>query len=82
MAQVSVYTQNVCKYCNILKVALIGNSIEFEVKNIDKNPVFKEELVATGYMTTPVTAIVDGDKTHYVSGNDVAQIQEILSKTN
>lgn len=75
-----MYTQDVCAACNRLKIAMVGNGIEFDIKNIDKDPAYKEELAATGYMATPVTAITDGDNTHYVSGNNIGEIQEVLNK--
>lgn len=71
-----VYTQNKCTYCEVLKVALTGQGIEFDTINIDEDKEAKEKFLETGFASTPVTKVGDD----YIVGLQVNKIKEAMKK--
>ena len=55
--KVIVYTKNNCGKCEDLKGWLEAVEIPYEVRNMDENPEYKEQALATGAMAAPVTVI-------------------------
>ena len=56
MKEVIVYTSNTCTYCVQAKGYLKEKGIPYEERNI-KEPAFKKELMAMGFMSVPVIKI-------------------------
>jgi glutaredoxin len=71
---VIVYSQPVCRYCDILKFQLINEDIDFEVRDVTEKEEYMKQLEDTGYQTTPVTVI--GDRAF--AGVATAEIKKIL----
>lgn len=57
MKEVIVYTQNQCRPCGDLKAFLDNNGVPYTLKNISEDAKAKEEVIALGAMTTPVTVV-------------------------
>jgi len=55
-----VFTQPGCPPCHAATEFLSQNNIEFTEKDIQKDPAFIQELIATGSQSTPT--ITMGDK--------------------
>lgn len=56
---VIVYTSTACSGCNQVLAYLEERNIPFEKKDVSTDADAMQELIALGYMTTPVT-VVDG----------------------
>jgi glutaredoxin len=74
MENVIVYTSNTCTYCGQAKEYLKENGIAYEERNI-KEPAFRKELMAMGFMSVPVIKI--GEEA--VLGFDKERIDTLLS---
>jgi glutaredoxin 3 len=74
MKDVVVYTSNTCTYCGQAKEYLKENGVAYEERNI-KEPTFRKELMAMGFMSVPVIKI--GEET--VLGFDKEKIDSLLS---
>lgn len=57
MKEVIVYTQDFCKYCEVLKAWLNSEEIPFAIRNISLNSEWKEEVMDLGAMGMPFTVI-------------------------
>lgn len=73
MKNVIVYTSNTCTYCSQAKEYLKENGVAYEERNI-KEPAFRKELMAMGFMSVPVIKI--GDEP--VLGFDREKIDKLL----
>lgn len=73
MKDVVVYTSNTCTYCAQAKEYLKDNNVAYEERNI-KEPAFRKELMAMGFMSVPVIKI--GDEP--VLGFDKEKIDTLL----
>ncbi len=56
-ATVDLYTQAHCSSCREVERYLESRGVVYMVRNVDAEPVALEEILARGYMTTPVTRI-------------------------
>lgn len=52
--EVIVYSKNSCSNCSTAKMFLKMRNIEFEERNIDLNPEYREVAEATGLMSMPI----------------------------
>lgn len=73
MKNVIVYTSNTCTYCSHAKEYLKENGIAYEERNI-KEPAYRKELMAMGFMSVPVIKIED----ETVLGFDKDKIDSLL----
>lgn len=55
--QVIVYTTNDCIECTMVKQVLTQEGIEFEIRDISKNPEYQKEVEAYGFLGVPVTVV-------------------------
>lgn len=58
MKNVIVYTSNTCTFCSATKEYLNEKGVNFEERNV-KEPQYRKELMAMGYMSVPVIKIED-----------------------
>ena len=56
---VIIYSKNNCGPCNMMKLALREEGIEYEERNISTKEVFLHELIELGYQSVPIV-LVDG----------------------
>lgn len=73
--KVIVYSQPDCPPCEWTKDFLKRNGIEFTVKDVRADAKAREELLAMGFRSTPLT-VIDGTA---VSGFDQSRLSELLS---
>ena len=73
--KVVVYSQPDCPPCEWTKDFLKRNGIEFTVKDVRADVNAREELLAMGFRSTPVT-VINGTA---VPGFDRARLLELLS---
>ncbi|HUY39014.1 MAG TPA: glutaredoxin family protein [Candidatus Binataceae bacterium] len=57
--KIVVYTQDQCSACHQAVEYLSRNQVAFTEKNITRDSVAREELIAKGFRATPVTMIND-----------------------
>ena len=50
---ITVYSKNLCGYCDMAKDYLKKNGFEFEEINVDSNPGAREFLINEGHRTMP-----------------------------
>ena len=50
---ITVYSKNLCGYCDMAKDYLKKNGFEFEEINVDSNPEAREFLINEGHRTMP-----------------------------
>jgi glutaredoxin len=74
--KVTVYSQPDCPPCEWTKDFLARNGIVFTVKDVRADAVAREELLAMGFRSTPVT-VIDGTA---VAGFDQSRLMELLSR--
>lgn len=73
MKNVIVYTSNTCTFCSQAKEYLKDNGVAYEERNI-KEPTFRKELMAMGFMSVPVIKI----ENEAVLGFDKEKIDTLL----
>lgn len=61
-------------FCHLTQEFLAEHGIEFEIRDVTKDPQALEELKGLGYAATPVT-IIDGE---IVIGFDLDKLKELL----
>ncbi len=74
MANVKVYSSDTCPYCVSAKDYLKENGVEFEERNIQKDPEARKELMQMGHMGVPVL-VIDGEE---IVGFDKNKIDNVL----
>ena len=74
MEKVVVYTSTSCHYCHVLKDYLKEKNVEFEEKNIDKDPEARAFLMKNRIMGVPATYIGQ----EQVMGFDKEKIDQLL----
>ncbi len=80
MAKVVVYTQPGCGACQAEKAWLLDKGVEYEDKDIRKDPKWLEELVELGSRGTPTTIIEhDGQERQVLIGFDAAKMTKALA---
>lgn len=57
MAKVIVYSKNGCPNCVLAKSYLTNRGLEFEERNIEEKPEYKQEVASLGYMQVPVVVV-------------------------
>jgi glutaredoxin len=75
--KVIIYTQNNCKYCQIVKNYLKDKDISYEARNMDdpeKGELYKGEHAQYGYQAAPVT-VINGEA---VVGFDLRNLNRLL----
>lgn len=76
--EVVVYTSPTCPYCRMVKDFLSQRGINFQERDISRNPAYAQELVSsTGQMGVPVTII----NQEAVIGFDRARLEQLLTQT-
>ncbi len=55
--EIIIYTQETCPPCHEQKLWFKDNHVQFEERDIRKNPEYVNELIALGAAATPVTLI-------------------------
>ena len=76
----TVYSKPRCMQCEMTKIWLNKNKIEFETVDIEANPGAFELLKHYGYSSLPVVAIDDeiGDESKAWSGFRVEKLEELI----
>jgi glutaredoxin-like YruB-family protein len=75
---VIVYTSPTCPYCTMVKEFLSQRGINFEERDVSRDPSYAQELVSsTGQMGVPVT-IINGQ---IVVGFDRGRLKQLISQT-
>ncbi|MGG3890203.1 glutaredoxin-like protein NrdH [Metabacillus fastidiosus] len=75
MTKVKVYTKNNCPQCDMTKMVLSSNSIEFELINVEQNEEAHDYVVNTlGFRSVPVVE-VEGQETF--TGFQPDKLQEL-----
>lgn len=74
MEKVVVYTSTSCHYCHVLKDYLNEKKVDFEEKNIDKDPEARAFLMKNRIMGVPATYIGE----EQVMGFDKERIDQLL----
>ena len=57
MNKVIIYSKNNCQPCNLTKLYLAENDIEFEERNISTSETHMKELQELGYQSVPITLV-------------------------
>lgn len=76
MKNVVVYTSSTCPYCTLAKEYLDEKGVEYSVKNVQKDPEARKELMDMGHMGVPVVLIGDEE----IVGFDKSKIDLALSE--
>lgn len=76
MTKPIVYTQNQCKYCQIVKNYLEDRGVEYETRNINDKEEYRQEHEALGFQSVPVTVIGD----HKIVGFDLRKLNQALAE--
>ena len=65
MAKVTVYSQNTCAYCSMVKRYLTAKNVAYDEVNLDEQPELREYVqTISGAMTVPVVVVDDEDGTN------------------
>ena len=75
MAEITVYSSNMCGACEMVKEFLRLRGKEFFERNVSVDMQGREELLELGFDATPVTVIGDS----VVEGFDVDKIDAALA---
>lgn len=75
MAQITVYSSNMCSTCEMVKQFLVLRGRDFVEKNVSSDLVGRSELQSLGFDSTPVTVIGD----EIVEGFDTSRLDEALA---
>jgi glutaredoxin-like protein NrdH len=73
-----VFSKNKCPKCDALKMALENfpdGPIEFEERNIEEKPEYREQFDKYGVMEAPLTVFPDDT---FVTGYDLGKLQNKL----
>lgn len=72
--KVVIYTSNTWPHCHTAKDYLAENDVEFEERNVQKDPEARKELMAKGIMAVPVIQIEE----ELITGFDKDRVDELL----
>lgn len=72
--KVVIYTSNTWPHCHTAKDYLAENNVEFEERNVQKDPEARKELMAKGIMAVPVIQIEE----ELITGFDKDRVDELL----
>jgi len=76
---VTVYTSPTCPYCTMVKEFLSQRGIDFQERDVSRDPSYAQELMnSTGQMGVPVT-IIDGQ---VVVGFDRGRLEQLIIETH
>lgn len=75
---IKLYGAEYCKPCNMAKLALDRESIEYEFVDVDKNP---EEVQRLGIKSIPVLVKSNGDMLRGDEYNGVKELMEWVNAT-
>ena len=73
--KVTVYSQPACMFCGQVKEYLSQKQIQFDDRDVTKDPSAIVELQKLGFMTTPVTVVDD----KVILGFDMPKLDEALN---
>jgi glutaredoxin len=76
---VIIYTQETCPPCHEEKLWLKENGIEFEERDIRKEPKYLSELIDLGASATPLTVYRDENDETVVFGFDREKFAEFVA---
>jgi glutaredoxin 3 len=71
-----IYTQPTCGPCKAVKQYLADKGVEYDEKDVTKDPEALDELLAMGYRGTPVVKV--GDKS--TQGFNVDDIDNLIGE--
>lgn len=72
--KVVIYTSNTWPHCHTAKDYLAENDVDFEERNVQKDPEARKELMAKGIMAVPVIQIEE----ELITGFDKDRVDELL----
>ena len=72
--KVVIYTSNTWPHCHTAKDYLAENNVEFEERNVQKDPEARKELMDKGIMAVPVIQIEE----ELITGFDKDRVDELL----
>lgn len=76
---VIIYTQESCVKCQSEKQWLNHHNVEYQERDIRKNPAYMEEVRKLGAAATPVTVIRINEKEEVVMGYDEERLGVLLN---
>ena len=80
MKKITIYTQDSCGYCKVIKDELTKNNIKFEEKLIDE---FKDEWDEIVYLTNlAITPTIHYKDSYFVSGRDFGSPENLVGIFN
>lgn len=74
MAKVKVYTRTVCPACDMTKMVLDMEGVEYEAINIDENEDAYEYVKGLGFQSTPV---IEAEGVEAFSGFQPDKLKEL-----
>jgi len=77
MKEIIMYTSDTCPHCRTAKNFLVEKGYHFKERNINKDPVARQELMNRNIMSVP-TFIIGGES---VIGFDKPRIEHIIDYT-
>ena len=76
MAQITVYSSNMCGACEMVKAFLDLRNVKFVEKNVSTDLDGRAELIGMGFDSTPITVIGN----QKLTGFDTASIDTALAE--
>ena len=70
-----IYSKKNCYPCNLVKNFLRGRGIQYEVRDVEDNPSYMQDVMDMGFMSVPVT-IINGQP---ISGPNLSAIVDKLN---
>ncbi|QAS54804.1 glutaredoxin family protein [Halobacillus litoralis] len=78
--RVSVYTSQSCGFCKRIKDWYLSQGIHFVEKDVQKNPLYKDELLELGVKGIPFSLIESSEKTVEVLGFNKKELEDLFLK--
>lgn len=76
MKKLIIYSKVACGQCNQAKMYMTARKIPFEVRDIEENPVYMEELLAYGVSSLP---LITNGVTH-MTGFNPLKVSELYDE--
>tara|TARA_R110002050_G_scaffold263223_1_gene403659 strand:+ start:162 stop:539 length:378 start_codon:yes stop_codon:yes gene_type:complete len=80
MKKITIYTQDSCGYCKVIKDELIKNNIEFEEKLINEHR--DEWNKITQFTNLPATPTIYYKDSYFVPGRDFGNAENLINILN
>ena len=74
--KIEIYSTKTCTYCKKAKDYFDSKGLEYEVKMVDENPEYMNELTEMGFMSVPVIVMND----QIIKGFNKDVIEHLLTK--